>query len=175
MRMRHVVPTLIVLCAAAVTALMLIRPGGFSTRVNPSGPERLFATAVRRLAVPRSGRDALNPIPFSPDVWAQGRAHFADHCAICHGNDGRGNTDIGRNLYPKAPDMRQSGTQGLRDGELYWIIENGVRLTGMPAWGDGSGNDQDTRKLVHFVRHLNELTHEQLEQIQALNPSSPTQ
>ena len=71
--------------------------------------------------------------------------------------------------------MRQSGTQGLRDGELYWIIENGVRLTGMPAWGDGSGNDQDTWKLVHFVRHLNELTDEQLEEMEAFNPRSSTE
>jgi mono/diheme cytochrome c family protein len=166
---------LIVLCAAAGSALLFIRPGGFSTRVNPSAPERLLARAVRRLAVPRSGRDALNPIPFSPAVWAQGRSHFADHCASCHGNDGRGNTEMGRNLYPKAPDMRQSGTQRLSDGELYWIIENGVRLTGMPAWGDGSGNDEDTWTLVHFVRHLNELTDEHLKEMEALNPRSPSE
>jgi mono/diheme cytochrome c family protein len=175
MRMRNVVTTLVALSAAFVAALMLIRPGGFSTRVNPSAPERLLARAARRLAVPHSGRDALNPIPFSPDVWAQGRSHFADHCASCHGNDGRGNTEMGRNLYPKAPDMRQSGTQRLSDGELYWIIENGVRLTGMPAWGDGSGNDEGTWTLVHFVRHLNELTDEHLKEMEALNPRSPTE
>ncbi len=175
LRTRHVVITPIVLCAAAVATLLFIRADGFSTRVNPSMPERVLARTVRHLAVPRSGRDALNPIPFSPDVWAQGRAHFADHCASCHGNDGRGNTEMGRHLYPRAPDMRQSGTQGLTDGELYWIIENGVRLTGMPAWGDGSGNDQDTWKLVHFVRHLNELTDEQLEEMEAFNPRSSTE
>ncbi len=175
MRTRYVVVTLIVLGVAFIVALR-IRSGGFSTRVNSSAPERLLARAVRRLAVPRSGRDALNPIPFSPDVWAQGRAHFADHCATCHGNDGRGNTEVGRSLYPKAPDMRRSGTQGLRDGELYWIIENGVRLTGMPAWGDGTGNDKDTWKLVHFVRHLSELTDDQLTEwrrsIQRARPNS---
>jgi hypothetical protein len=72
--------------------------------------------------------------------------------------------------------MPELGTQGLRDGELYWIIENGVRLTGMPAWGDGSGNDQDTWTLVHFVRHLNELTDEHLKkEMEALNPRSPTE
>ena len=173
MRARYVVVTPIVLGVAFFVALS-IRSGGFSTRVNPSAPERVLAKAVRRLAVPRSGRDAHNPIPFSPDVWAQGRAHFADHCASCHGNDGRGNTEMGRNLYPKAPDMRQSGTQGLRD-EFYWIIENGVRLTGMPAWGDGSGNDHDTWTLVHFVRQLNELTDEHLKEMEALNPRSPSE
>jgi cytochrome c553 len=175
LRTRPVVTTLIVLCAAAVAALLFVRPSGFSTRVNPSVPERVLAKAVRRLAVPRSGRDALNPVSFSPSVWKQGCAHFADHCASCHGNDGRGNTDMGRNLYPQAPDMRQSGTQRLSDGELYWIIENGVRLTGMPAWGDGSSNDQDTWKLVHFVRHLNDLTDEHLKEMEALNPRSPSE
>ena len=82
---------------------------------------------------------------------------------------------MGRNLYPKAPDMRQAGTQRLSDGELYWIIENGVRLTGMPAWGNGGDDDVDTWKLVHFVRHLNDLTPEQLQDMAALNPKSPSE
>jgi mono/diheme cytochrome c family protein len=173
LRTRHVVITLIVVCAAAVAALLFIRPGGFSTRVNPSMPERVLARAVRRLAVPRSGRDALNPVPFSPDAWAQGRAHFADHCASCHGNDGRGNTEMGRNLYPKAPDMRQAGTQRLRRRTLLDHRERRA-LPGMPAWGDGTGNDQDTWKLVHVVRHLNELTDEHLKEMEALNPRTST-
>jgi cytochrome c len=135
-------------------------------------PERLMARAARRLAVPRGARDAPNPLPFTEDVWSDARTHFADHCASCHGNDGRGNTEIGRNLYPKSPDMRLPGTQRLGDGELYWIIENGVRLSGMPAWGDGSSDDADTWKLVHFVRHLNDLTPEHLKEMEALNPKS---
>ena len=68
--------------------------------------------------------------------------------------------------------MRLTDTQDLTDGEIYWIIENGVRLTGMPAWGDGTGNDADTWKLVHFIRHLNDLTPERLEEMEALNPRS---
>jgi hypothetical protein len=57
---------------------------------------------------------------------------------MCHANNGSGETEIGRNLYPKAPDMRQTKTQSLSDGELYYIIRNGVPMTGMPAWGDPS-------------------------------------
>ena len=60
----------------------------------------------------------------------------ADHCATCQANGGSGQTEIGQNLYPKAPDMRLPRTQNLRDGEIYYIINNGVRLTGMPAWGE---------------------------------------
>jgi mono/diheme cytochrome c family protein len=149
--------------------------GGFSARSQPSIPERAIARAVRRWAVPAAGRAIRNPLPFSPAVWADGRAHFADHCATCHGNDGGGDTELGRNFYPKAPDMRLAETQRLSDGELYWIIENGVRLSGMPAWGDGTGNDAATWQLVHFLRHLNELTPDQVKEMEALNPRSPSE
>jgi mono/diheme cytochrome c family protein len=172
MRIRTLVITGLAIAAIAVAAVALMPRDGFSARGEPSPTERLVARAVRRMAVPRSGRDARNPLPFSPELWADARAHFADHCAICHGNDGRGDTEIGRNLYPKAPDMTLADTQQLTDGELYWVIENGVRLTGMPAWGDGSANGADTWKLVHFVRHLSELTQEQLNEMASLNPKS---
>jgi hypothetical protein len=120
-------------------------------------------------------RNAANPVAFSPEVWVEARAHFADHCAACHANNGSGDVEIGRNLYPRAPDMRLPDTQTLTDGEIYWIIENGVRLTGMPAWGDGSPNDIDTWKLVHFIRRLNQVTQEDLTAMKALNPKTPSE
>lgn len=175
MRMRTVVLAGVACAVVILGASAVMRLNGFSARAEPSAAERIIARSVRRLAVPRAQRDARNPVPFSEDVWSDARAHFADHCAICHGNDGRGDTEIGRGLYPKAPDMRAPDTQRLSDGELYWIIENGVRLTGMPAWGDGSGNDTDTWKLVHFVRHLTDLTEEQLREMEGLNPKSPAE
>ena len=175
MRVQPLVITLIACGAVAVAGVAAILPGGFGTRATPSVAERLLARAARRLAVPRSGRNAVNPIAFSAEAWSEARAHFADHCASCHGNDGRGDTEMGRHLYPPAPDMRLPDTQRLTDGELYWIIENGIRLTGMPAWGDGTGHDADTWKLVHFLRRLDELTPQQLEEMQALNPRSPSE
>jgi hypothetical protein len=71
--------------------------------------------------------------------------------------------------------MRSADTQDLTDGELYYIIENGVRLTGMPAWGSGGQDDADTWRLVHFIRHLGELTPEQLQEMESLNPKSPAE
>ena len=109
---------------------------------------------------------------FSADVWAESRAHFADHCASCHANDGSGGTELGQNLYPKAPDMRLDATQALSDGELYWIIKNGVRLTGMPAWGAPGNDDGNTWKIVHFIRRLKDLTAEDLKGMEAFNPTS---
>ncbi|HEY3043657.1 MAG TPA: c-type cytochrome [Vicinamibacterales bacterium] len=173
MRTRHVV-LIGALAAVIILAVVAVwRLKGLSTREQPTATERVLARATRRLAIPRDGRKAVNPVSFSPEVWAESRAHFADHCASCHANDGSGQTEIGQRLYPKAPDMRLEETQELTDGELYWIIENGIRLTGMPSWGPGGGGDLDTWKLVHFIRRLKELTAEQLDEMKALNPRSP--
>jgi mono/diheme cytochrome c family protein len=153
--------------------LWIARAHGFSAREKPRLLERMLARTARRWAVPANERDAVNPVAFSAEVFVESRAHFADHCATCHANDGGGRTEMGRNLYPRAPDMRLPDTQTLTDGELYWIIENGIRLTGMPAWGSGRADDADTWKLVHFIRHLKDLTPADLKAMQALNPKSP--
>ncbi len=81
---------------------------------------------------------------------------------------------MGENLYPKAPDMRLSDTQSLSDGELFSIIQNGVRFTGMPAWGSESPEDEkDSWNLVRFIRHLPKQTPEELEEMKNMNPKTP--
>jgi hypothetical protein len=96
----------------------------------------------------------------------------SDHCASCHSNDGSGATEIGRRLYPRAPDMRLPATQELTDGELFHVIENGVRLTGMPGWGSGD-HERDSWALVHFIRHLPKLTREEVLEMERANPKTP--
>jgi mono/diheme cytochrome c family protein len=142
-------------------------------RQEPSKVEAALARRFRSLSVPANARHSKNPFTTSPGLLQESARHFADHCASCHGNDGSGNTEMGRNLYPRAPDMRQADTQQLSDGELYSIIHNGVRWTGMPAWGEpGSDNDQDSWKLVLFIRHLPDLTAAELRDMQRFNPKS---
>lgn len=148
---------------------------GFSTRHDPTALERVLARESRHLAIPRAAREAANPVALTPEILVEARRHFADHCAICHGNDGSGDTEIGRMLYPRAPDMRQHDTQSLSDGELYFVIHNGVRLTGMPAWGPASGDDRDSWTLVHFIRHLPKLTPDEMEDMKHYNPQSPAE
>jgi mono/diheme cytochrome c family protein len=163
--------------AAVTAALFLAGPilflaGGISARPEPSTPEAWIARRLRGLAIPSSARTARNPVPLDASTLAAGRAHFADHCAGCHGNDGRGRTEMGRSLYPRAPDMTGPTTQELNDGELFWIIENGIRLTGMPAWGRAD-NPEASWQLVHFIRHLPQLTPEEEAEMRRLNPRSP--
>ncbi len=144
---------------------------GLSARDRPLAAEAFLARRLRHLAVPRGARDRPNPVPRSTEGLAEARAHFADHCASCHANDGSGRTPIGENLYPKAPDMRLPDTHKLSDGELFYIIQNGVRFTGMPAWGSGSPEDErHSWNLVHFIRHLPEQTPEELEEMKQMNP-----
>src|SRR6266542_1274107 len=133
MRLRIVIWGIVavVVVAAAATAFIVIHRG-FSARDEPSAVERILSRGMRRMAAPRRAKEINNPVALTSEVLADARAHFAEHCAVCHANDGSGNTTIGRNLYPRAPDMRLQDTQRLTDGELYFVIQNGIRMTGMP-------------------------------------------
>jgi cytochrome c len=151
----------------------LLLRNGFSVRDEPTAIETFAARRLRWLAIPSGAREAKNPIQFTPEVLADARGHFADHCATCHANDGSGNTEIGRNLYPPAPDMREAWTQSLTDGEFFYIIHNGIRFTGMPAWGDEDATqDQGSWKLIHFIRHLPSTTADELAEMKNMNPKS---
>ena len=169
----------IVLCAVlGALGAVFLKTGanGFSARAQPSVLETWVARQVRLMAVPASAKQRKNPVPDSPHVLAEARAHWADHCAGCHSNNGSGDTEMGKHMYPPAPDMRQEDTQRLSDGELFYIVQNGIRLTGMPAWDTGATHDeQDSWKLVRFIRHLPKLTSEEEQEMESLNPKTPNE
>ena len=172
--------TLLVLLALVAIGVGLtvysIVSRGLSARDEPSRAEAVLARGMRRLATPAAVRARTNPVPASAEVLAAAQAHYADHCAVCHGGNGAGDTAIGRGLYPKAPDMRADPTQSLTDGELFSIIENGIRLTGMPAWGNGTEEgERDSWGLVHFIRRLPRLSEEDVDRVEALMPKTPAQ
>jgi mono/diheme cytochrome c family protein len=169
-----VLGALAILVVEAVAGYVILQSHGVSANAAPSGIEATIARHARQAAIPAKAKSMPNPVGMTPEVLAAARAHWADHCATCHANDGSGDVTIGKHLYPPAPDMRKAETQDLSDGELFYIIQNGVRLTGMPAWGGGSDHDaQDSWKLVHFIRHLPSLTFEERKQMEKLNPKSP--
>ena len=174
--MRWIVRLFAVLFLLGVLGVGVIALGvvkhGISARDKPTAAETSIATGLRRLAMPAGQRNLRNPTPVDEAGLKEGMEHFADHCAMCHGNDGKGMTEMGRNMYPKSPDMTSRRTQSLSDGEIFYIIKNGVRLTGMPAWGEGSHEDQDNWHLVQFIRHLPKITAEELEEMEGLNPKS---
>lgn len=159
---------------AAGGVYLWIEGRGFSARAKPSSLEEFVARRVRYLATPPEARQLTNPLSPSPQALRSGMLHFADHCASCHANDGSGATSLGRGMYPPAPDMRLPETQELTDGELFYIIENGIRFTGMPGWGEGRPEDSEgTWELVHFIRKLSQLSDEELEEMRQHNPRNP--
>ena len=163
---------LAVLCVLAIflsavgAAYWFISSYSFSAREQPSRLEAFLARNARRLASPAGARSLVNPVRRTELSIAEARDHFADHCAICHANDGSGRTQINSGLYPPAPDMRQPDTQNLSARELFYIIRNGVRFTGMPGWG---GEDEENWKLVLFIRHLPKLSTKELELMKEIN------
>ena len=157
--------------AVAVGASIL--HNGLSARATPTAMEAMIARNVRHLAIPANARNEHNPIAASDETLKGARAHFADHCASCHANDGSGDTMYGKGLYPKPPNLRLEDTQKLSDGELFWIIENGVRFTGMPAFGGSAHSQEDSWKLVLFIRYLPQLTMEDRVEMERENPKGP--
>ena len=166
----------VVMAAVAGAAAFAIATRGLSTSVPPTSAEAWLARSMRSLATPGAVRERRNPVAASDAVLRDARAHFADHCASCHANDGSGDTPMGRRLYPRAPDMRARPTQALSDGELFSIIEHGIRLTGMPGWSTGTAEGEAASwGLVHFIRRLPTITAEELAEMEGLNPRSPQQ
>jgi mono/diheme cytochrome c family protein len=174
--LRAVLILVVIAAAVAASAAYSIARRGLSTRVEPTRAEELMARTMRRFATPSELRQLPNPVEPTATVSEDGLQHFADHCAVCHANDGSGDTEIGRGLYPRAPDMRGAATQALSDGELFSIIQNGIRLTGMPAWGTGTPEgERASWHLVHFIRRLPKLTDDDISRMEALNPKTVDQ
>jgi len=154
-RMKQFVYTLLVLATLCMGSILYLRlyAFGFSAREKPMAVEAFLAKRVRRLATPSKAIYLRNPLSTASDNIGAAGAFFAVNCASCHGTNGDGKTVINSGLYPPAPDLRGRETQDLTDGELFYIIKNGIRFTGMPGW---EGDDDDTWRLVMFIRQLRE-------------------
>src|SRR5580692_3607243 len=134
---------------AVLGALLL----GCKAGKQPSQAETSLANAAKDVVIPLEAGKMKNPLPETDEVVSQGQEVFLGSCAQCHGADARGDTNVGRNMNPPAMDLTSSHVQHWSDAELFWIIQNGVRLTGMPAW-KSSISDNDTWKLARFIHNL---------------------
>ena len=159
-----------------VATFIFVRGTGLSARAEPGAVETAVARWLRAIAVPPDYASLSNPVLANEESVRNGMAHFADHCASCHANDGSGDTSMGNSMFPPAPDMRQPTTQTLSDGSLFYVIEHGIRFTGMPAWGTGTPEGEESSwHLVNFIRHLPGLSEEEIAQMEDMNPRAPSE
>jgi predicted CXXCH cytochrome family protein len=160
---------LLLLFFLVVAGAVFLIHRSFRATNQPSALETSAARAVRNYSIPSAARRQKIPLSATPQNLQDGHDAFLAKCQICHGHDGSGLTAVGQSLYPRVPDLRAAPTQDLTNGEIHYIIENGVELTGMPAWGDPHQvENNDSWKLVLYIRSLWPLRkQEQLQQMQA--------
>lgn len=143
---------LLVVLVFVFGGLTFLKWTGMRATNSPTALESSTAAILRKFATPALQRRAKNPVGNDPEAVERGREVFLARCASCHGIDGHGGTAIGRGTYPRVPDLHARATQQLSDGEIHYIIVNGVRFTGMPA--SQFNAPQDSWYLVAFIRNF---------------------
>lgn len=159
--------TLVAVAVVASLGLWVFLKQGLSARAEPSRLEERVARVARGIATPSEARATENPLPATPESLAAAKEHYVEHCAVCHALNGSGETVFGENMYPRVPDLRSPETQSLTDGELHYIISEGVRFTGMPAFG-AEESSEEIWELVPFLRRLPHLSEEELEELERM-------
>ncbi len=171
---RLLATAILLLVIAAAGAVAYVKTTGLRGQPRPGPIETRVSRAVRSLAVPAEVKARTLPADANATSLWLGMEHYAKYCALCHANNGSGErTPLGSGLFPKPPDLRARLTQDLTDGELFYIIDNGVRFTGMPAFGTGESSpagDKQLWELVQFVRRLPTLTADEIAEMEGMNP-----
>ena len=166
--MRFLLGFVVGIAAVLVAAGFVIASGTVSMGATApiSGVERTIAQFAVVRSVARRAPRTENPVKATPEVLAKALTHYKAMCVTCHGAGSVDPTAIGEGLNPPAPDLTQKSVQSRTDGELFWIVQNGIRMTGMPAFGP-THKDDELWTLVTFLRHLPELSREEEEALEA--------
>lgn len=142
--MRTTWMTLFVCGALAISGCRVSKPGSAETEM---------ANAMKH-KITVGGKNTPNPVAATKENIADGQEHFGHHCGICHGLDGqKTGVPFAENMSPPVPALTDKDVQDYTDGQLKWIVENGINPSGMPAW-KGILDDDEMWKVVNYMRHL---------------------
>ena len=108
--------------------------------------------------------DKKNPFGNDPAAVAVGLAHYKENCLDCHGAKSIDTEEFAKGLNPAAPMLDMDAFQKMTDGQLFWVVSNGIRMTGMPAFSP-THSEEEIWKIVSFVRHLPKLTDAEIAQL----------
>lgn len=139
-----------------VGALVLLMSGCPASK-KPSRLETALANVAKDVIIPLEAQNLKNPVPATDENIQAGQQIYLQQCALCHAANGHAETKLGLAMYPPAMDLTSPHVQRWNDAELFWITQNGVRLTGMPGWKTII-SEQDTWKVVDFIHALPKLT-----------------
>jgi mono/diheme cytochrome c family protein len=154
--------------AIVITGVVLWSKG-FSSRLEPSRLESSVAMKAYDSSVPERFATMKNPLEAKGVNLIEAGGHYEEHCAVCHADNGGGETKFHGIMNPRPTDLRSDDTQEMSDGELYWVIKNGVRWSGMPAFGEPGDDDEYVWKIVAYVRHLPKLTPQEQQEVMHLS------
>lgn len=121
---------------------------------EPGTLETTVSNRAKRFFISRASRQGIPPRPQDTKASVEaGGTYYGLDCDICHSTDGRAERPPGRFMHPRAADLTSPQVQSYSDQELFWIIQNGIRFTGMPAFGKVETTDH-IWNLVSYVRTL---------------------
>ncbi len=147
--------------AAALLGWLVLSAISLSALDEPGSIETVIANAGKGFLIGRSAAREIPPAdPSRSPNPGLGRGLFIGECAQCHGFDGRTPTEMGLRMYPRVVDLGSEHVQSYTDEEVFWIVKNGIRLTGMPGLGD-SQPDPNIWAIVDFIRTLPEPAREE--------------
>jgi mono/diheme cytochrome c family protein len=151
---RRLLVVLIALALAAAAGIAGFTQIRLDAIQQPSYLETVFATQAKHILIAWRSRKGIPSPPGNLQASIEeGDKVYATDCTMCHGSDGRTPTDNGRWMYPRASDLTSRDVQEYSDRELFWIVKNGIRFSGMPAFGKVESDDH-IWNLVHYVRTL---------------------
>ena len=143
-----------VLVLAAVLIAIALTQFNLSAQQEPGPVETAISNRAKRFFIRRASRHGIpsRPVDLKASI-ENGATYYGLECSICHADDGRAQREPGRWEYPRAADLTSKRVQSYSDEELFWIIQNGIRNTGMPSFGKVEPPDH-IWDLVNYLRTL---------------------
>ena len=151
---RWILAAVLIVVLSGLVVIFAFTQFDLSALQEPGQVETFLATQAKRILIYKNSRSGIQLPP--KDLQAsleQGETLYGTDCAMCHGSDGHTLTDNGRWMYPRASDLTSPSVQQYSDPELFWIVKNGIRFSGMPGFGKVE-SDEHIWDLVRYLRTL---------------------
>ena len=149
-----------------VVPIILLAMGAINmgADVKPGLIERTIAPWALDRSVEKRAPTETNPYAGNSAAIATGLDHYRENCVMCHGAPGVEAADLSKGIYPSAPSLDKENDTS--DGEFFWVVKHGIRMTAMPAFGP-THTDDDIWKIVAFIRQLPDLTPQERNSLRA--------